>query len=220
MQIPKIIHYVWVGGHPPTPLAKRCVASWQKYLPDYEIKLWDESNIPMDHPYVRAMYEKGMWAFVADYVRFWALEREGGIYLDTDTEVLKDFEPLLEHGVFFGKTKDGMVAAGVIGALPHHPCIADILARYDADIEYSIEHTSPRIVTDVLGQNAYGDLVVYDHRYFNPCDDGERCTGEKLALAYTNNHWAESWVSYAKLRKFVRRIDIFNVRAILKNGQK
>jgi mannosyltransferase OCH1-like enzyme len=204
--IPKVVHYVWVGPKPLTSLAKRCVATWQRYLPEYEVKLWNEENSPMDHHYVQHMYAAGKWAFVADYIRFWALEREGGIYLDTDTEVLRSFDDLLGHGAFFGKTKDGMTAAGVIGAVPRHPVIKDILAAYDADTTYSTERTSPRTVTDVLAKNHYPDVTIYDYQYFNPCDDGERCTKEKLQHAYAKNHWAESWVPFRRARKLARRL--------------
>lgn len=206
--IPKIIHYVWVGGKPLTPLALQCIASWKKYLPDYEFKLWNEANSPMNHHYVKNMYAKKKWAFVADYIRFWALEKEGGIYLDTDTEVLKSFDNLLVNSAFFGQTKDGVTAAGVIGAVPHHSIIKDILAVYDVDYEYSLLRTSPRTVTDTLASNVYRDVTVYDYRYFNPCDDGENCTIDKLVLAYTNNHWAESWVSFVPIRKLARRFGI------------
>jgi len=211
MSIPKIIHYVWVGPHDLTPLAQRCIASWQQHLPDYELKLWNESNSPMNHPYVQAMYAAGKWAFVSDYIRFWALYNEGGIYLDTDTEVLKSFDDLLHHPAFFGQTKDGVTAAGVIGAVPNHPAIKAILDVYDHDTTYTTDRTSPRTVTDVLAAGTYDDAVVYDYRYFNPCDDGEVCTKEKLQLAYTNNHWAESWVSYRKTRKLLRRLGVMKV---------
>jgi hypothetical protein len=206
--IPKIIHYVWVGGKPLTPLAERCIASWQKYLPDYELKLWTEENSPMEHHYVQAMYAAKKWAFVSDYIRFWALEREGGIYLDCDTEVLKSFDDLLSHQAFFGQTKDGMTAAGVIGALPHHRAIQAMLAVYDTDTTYTVTRTSPQTVTDVLATKAYPDVTVFDYRYFNPCDDGEVCGADKLALAYTTNHWAESWVAFARARKLARRLGI------------
>ncbi len=210
-QIPKIIHYVWVGGAPLTPLARQCIESWKKYLPEYEFKLWNETNSPMNHHYVQAMYIKKNWAFVADYIRFWALEQEGGIYLDTDTEVLKSFDSLLSHGVFFGKTKDGVTAAGVIGALPHHPVIKDILTVYDTDTVYDTKRTSPHTVTEVLNLKTYHDVKVYDYPYFNPCDDGEVCTSEKLAQAYATNHWAESWVPFRGMRKVLRRLGIVPV---------
>ena len=154
------------------------------------------------------MYEKKKWAFVSDYIRFWILEREGGIYLDTDTEVLKSFDDLLEHGAFFGRTKDGVTAAGVIGATPHHQCIKEILAIYDSDQSPSTSRTSPHTVTQVLEKNSYSDVAVYDYQYFNPCDDGEKCTPDKLKLAYTNNHWAESWVPLRRVRKLARRLGL------------
>lgn len=207
-KIPKIIHYVWVGGKPLTPLAEECILSWKKYLPDYQLKLWNESNSPMQHHYVQEMYKQKKWAFVADYIRFWALAKEGGIYLDTDTEVLKSFDQLLNHTAFFGKTKDGVTAAGVIGAALGHPVITDILAIYNTDTIYDTKRTSPQTVTDVLATHTYEDVMVYDYQYFNPCDDGEVCTTEKLAVAYAKNHWAESWVPFAKVRKFARRIGV------------
>lgn len=208
MAIPKIIHYVWVGPKPLTPLAKRCIKSWGKCLPGYEIKLWNEENSPMDSEYIKKMYKKKQWAFVSDYIRFWVLARDGGIYLDTDTEVLKSFDDLLEHGAFFGETKDGVTAAGVIGAVPHHPCIKDILKVYDTDNKFNTIRTSPRTVTQVLQENKYQDVIVYGYEYFNPCDDGEKCTPDKLKLAYTNNHWAESWVPLRRVRKLARRLGL------------
>ncbi len=207
-KIPKIIHYVWVGPAPLTPLALRCIASWKKYLPEYEIKLWNEANSPMQHHYVQAMYAKKQWAFVADYIRFRVLTNEGGIYLDTDTEVLKSFDSLLGHGAFFGKTKDGVIAAGVIGAQPQHPAIAAMLTVYDTDTVYDTTRTSPRTVTAVLGEKEYPGTEIFDYRYFNPCDDGEVCTEEKLARAYTKNHWAESWVPFRRVRKLARRLGL------------
>jgi hypothetical protein len=206
--IPKTIHYVWVGGKPLTPLAERCLASWKKHLPDYEIKRWDETNSPMSHPYVQAMYAKQKWAFVSDYIRFWVLEKEGGIYLDTDTEVLKSFNDLLDNQVFFGKSKDGVTAAGVIGAVPHHSCVKAILQVYENDSEFNTERTSPRTVSKVLEENNYPDVKVYGYKYFNPCDDGEVCGPEKLQTAYTRNHWAESWVRFRRARKLARRLGI------------
>ncbi len=215
--IPKVIHYVWVGGKPPTPLANQCIESWKRFLPDYEIKRWDEQNSPMDHRYVQAMYREKKWAFVADYIRFFVLEKEGGIYLDTDTEVLKNFDPLLSHRVFFGQTKDGVTAAGVIGAKKGERVISAIKAVYDEDTSFSLNRTSPRTVTDVLATKQFPEVMVYDYRYFNPCDDGEVCTEEKLALAYTKNHWSESWVRFARLRKIARRLGLMStIKRILR----
>ena len=209
--IPKVIHYVWVGGKPLSPLAEQCLLSWQKYLPDYQIKRWDETNSPMNHPYVQAMYKAKKWAFVADYIRFFILTRDGGIYLDTDTEVLKSFTDLLTHQAFFGQTKDGVTAAGVIGAVPNHPAIRAMLAEYDKAITMENVRTSPMVVTEVLKNKSFEGVQVYDYRYFNPCDDGEVCTTDKLVFAYARNHWAESWVPFARFRKLLRRTGLMPV---------
>lgn len=206
--IPKVIHYIWVGNNPLGALQKECIDSWRRYLPEYQLKLWNESNLPesvLNHPYVKEMYGKKRWAFVSDYIRFWILNKEGGIYLDTDTEILRSLNPLLDHEVFLGRTKDGFVAAGVIGAVAGHRFIGDCLKVYDDDKEFDPKRTSPQTVTAVLDRDSYPDVVVYDYQYFNPCDDGERCTAEKLSLAYARNHWAESWVPLAWLRKLLRR---------------
>lgn len=216
-KIPKIIHYVWVGDSNLSPLAKQSIVSWKKYLPDYELKFWDETNSPMQHHYVQTMYARKKWAFVADYIRFWALKNEGGIYLDTDTEVLKSFDDLLNYGAFFGQTKDGVTAAGVIGSIPNHPAIVAMLNEYEKDVTKNTIRTSPMIVTDVLNLNKYDDVKVFDYRYFNPCDDGEKRTSEKLSLAYTDNKWAESWVPFAKIRKFMRRIGVMPLLRKIRN---
>lgn len=206
--IPKVIHYVWVGGKPLSPLGEKCLASWRKYLPDYEIKRWDETNSPITHPYVQKMYKAKKWAFVADYIRFYVLAREGGIYLDTDTEALRSFDDLLKYQAFFGQTKDGMTAAGVIGAVPDHSAIQAMLNEYDKEETSSTVRTSPMVVTDVLKSGDYKDVKVFDYRYFNPLDEGEKSTSDKLAVAYTNNHWAESWQLFPPLRKLMRRIGV------------
>ena len=95
--IPKIIHYCWFGGKELPNLAEKCIASWKKQLPDYKIICWSEENFDIDNsvPYLKEAYSKKKFAFVSDYVRLYALYNYGGIYLDTDVEVIRDFSPLL-----------------------------------------------------------------------------------------------------------------------------
>ena len=95
--IQKIIHYCWFGGSEPPKLMKKCLKSWQNKMPDYEIRLWSEEtfNIPTSIPYVKEAYNEKKYAFVSDYVRLYALYNYGGVYLDTDVEVIKDFSELL-----------------------------------------------------------------------------------------------------------------------------
>lgn len=101
--IPKIIHYCWFGGKPLQPLAKKCLASWKKYMPDYEIKEWNESNFDIHCcRYVEEAYTSKKWAFVSDYARFKILYEQGGLYFDTDVEVIKPLDDILARGAFMG----------------------------------------------------------------------------------------------------------------------
>lgn len=218
--IPKTVHCIWVGKKPFPKMVRFCMESWKKHLAGYEIKYWNETNIPMEHPYVKEMYHKKKWAFVADYVRFWVLYREGGIYLDTDTELLASLDPFLHHDAFIGKTKDGFIATGVVGAMTGHPFVKKVLDFYEHDTEYSIENTSPRVVTDVCRQEKFDNVYIASYDIFYPCDDGESCTAEKLHNAIAINHWAESWVCCARVRKILRRLRIMSLlKVIFRRGK-
>lgn len=101
--IPKIIHYCWFGKGEMPEMAKNCIASWHKYMPDWEYKLWNEDNFDVNcTPYTKEAYEAKKFAFVSDYVRLWALYNEGGLYFDTDVEVFKPFDNLLNNKAFAG----------------------------------------------------------------------------------------------------------------------
>ena len=106
--IPKVIHYCWFGGKPLPELARRCLASWQKFLPDYTIKQWNEQNYDVTQvPFVKDAYEAGNYSYVSDYVRFDVLYREGGIYFDTDVEVVAPIDDIMARGPWVGKEQDG-----------------------------------------------------------------------------------------------------------------
>lgn len=105
--IPKIIHYCWFGRGPLPELAQKCIASWKKYLPDYEIKEWNEDNFDVNIiPYTAEAYKAKKYAFVSDYARFWILYRYGGIYFDTDVEVIRPIDDIIERGNFMGFETD------------------------------------------------------------------------------------------------------------------
>lgn len=129
--IPRVIHYCWFGPNPFPPKVRKCLESWKKHLSNYEIKRWDESNSPLDIPFVKKAYEEGLWAFVSDYVRFWVLFKEGGIYLDTDMLVLRDLDPLLVNKCFFGCETPDTVSCGIIGAVANHPVLGRIKGIYE-----------------------------------------------------------------------------------------
>ena len=101
--IPKVIHYCWFGRNPLPESAKKCINSWRKYLPDYEIKEWNEDNFDVNIiPYTREAYEVKKYAFVSDYARFWILYHHGGLYFDTDVEVIKPLDDIIDRGPFMG----------------------------------------------------------------------------------------------------------------------
>lgn len=105
--IPKIIHFCWFGKKDLTPLAKKCIASWRKFFPDYEIKQWNESNFNVNIiPYTEQAYAAKKYAFVSDYARFWILYKYGGIYFDIDVEVIKSMKEIIARGPFMGCERD------------------------------------------------------------------------------------------------------------------
>ena len=102
-KIPKVIHYCWFGRNPLPKMAVKCIASWRKFLPDYEIKEWNEDNFDVNIiPYTKDAYADGKYAFVSDFARFWILYRYGGVYFDTDVEVIKPMDDIIGRGPFMG----------------------------------------------------------------------------------------------------------------------
>ena len=134
--IPKILHYCWIGGAEMPELAKECIASWKKHMPDWEYKRWDESNFDIAAAplYVRQAYEARKFAFVSDYVRLWALEQYGGLYMDVDFMVYRPFDELMDkYPAFAGYegSKRKPVMQGVIASEPHGAWVRDMLGTYD-----------------------------------------------------------------------------------------
>jgi mannosyltransferase OCH1-like enzyme len=211
--IPKTIHYVWVGPKPIPESAQRCLATWKERLPEYQLKLWNEGNSPLEHPYAKRVYARGKWAFASDYIRFKVLYDEGGVYLDTDMEILKPIDRFLNDQAFFGRTSsDGYISCGIIGAVPQHPFIQAILDVYDALGASGEEITSPQAVERAYA--AYPNkatIAVYPPEFFYPCNAGEHCSEAMLRNAYATHHWAESWVSFRLLRKALRSVGILRV---------
>lgn len=101
--IPKVIHYCWFGGNPLSADSQKCIESWKKYCPDYEIRRWDETNVDFNEcQYAIEAYQEGKWAFVSDYVRFKILYENGGLYFDTDVELIKPINVIIKNGSFMG----------------------------------------------------------------------------------------------------------------------
>ena len=126
--IPKIIHYCWFGGKPLTPLAQKCVESWHRVMPDYEIKLWDESNYDFQkNEFMANAYKRKKWGFVPDYARLEIIYNYGGIYLDTDVEILKPLDRFMQHELFMGYECKFWVSTAVIGGVPGHPVFQSLV---------------------------------------------------------------------------------------------
>lgn len=138
--IPKIIHYVWVGGNPKPKNIQRCMKTWQKHLQDYQIIEWNEDNFDIhENKYVEQAYKAKKWAFVSDYIRAKAVYEMGGIYLDTDVLVLDNLESLLNNRAFVGFENPANPFTAVFGAEKHHPLLKDMLAYYD-DRNFAFDH--------------------------------------------------------------------------------
>lgn len=210
--IPKTIHYCWFGRGELTPLAKKCIASWQQFFPGYEIKEWNEDNFNVNIiPYTADAYKAGKYAFVSDYARFWMLYHFGGVYFDTDVEVIKPMDDVLEKGAFMGFELLGAkpaVAPGLgLAAEPGMSLYKEILNQFE-QMSFLTEngslnpYTMIPMVTDLLKKRGLvcngtieqvAGINIYPPDWFNPFDDA---TG---LLHLTDNsrtiHWfAKSWL--------------------------
>ena len=220
--IPKIIHYCWFGRGEKPELAKKCIASWRRFCPDFEIREWNEDNCgDLAIPFMAEAYAAKKYAFVSDVMRLVVLEQYGGVYFDTDVEVLRDISPLLEDEGFIGFENDRFVNSGqVLAAIPHHPVIGAMIAEYKTlhflNPDGSINAVGcPHLNSDVmerfgLVRNGQEQLVagihVYPEDYFNPMDS---TTGKLTKTEHTYSiHWySMSWLpKRTQIRAKVGRI--------------
>lgn len=228
-RIPKIIHYCWFGGNPLSELAQKCIASWRKYCPDYEIKEWNETNFDVHCcRFVEQAYEAKKWAFVADYARFYAMYTEGGVYFDTDIELIKPVDDLLEHGAFFGFGPQTMVAS-VFGTEKNAQVAKQVINRYEQR-SFLLGHgynliTSNQTLFSVLTEeyglihnNRFQELkegiAVYPKEYFFSTDWQTGIitkTPELYVIHYADGSWLDDdQRMHIKIRR--RTISIFGER--------
>lgn len=231
MKIPKIIHYCWFGGKEKPKLAKRCLESWLKYFPEYEIKEWNEGNFDVNiTPFTKDAYASKKYAFVSDYARFWILYHYGGIYFDTDVEVIKPMDHIIANGPFLGLEVDpflhkwmGINPGLGMGAFPKMDIYLQMLKLYESLSFRTKDSDLPNSVVvntrDILEQNGLKftnkiqivkGITIYPKDYFCPLDE----TMGKLFI--TENtvsiHWFnKSWIPThhrvkAKIGQFLRQI--------------
>ncbi|MDY3103508.1 glycosyltransferase family 32 protein [Prevotella sp. SGI.027] len=228
--IPKIIHYCWFGGNPLPKLAVRCIESWKKYLPDYEIKEWNEQNFDVKMvAYTREAYQEKKYAYVSDYARLWILYQYGGIYFDTDVEVIRPMNDILERGPFMGCEKNASdlgrypdVNPGVgLCCYPHDLFIGDLLmiyhkmsfesenkSRNKGIYKTIVSYTTDLLVTkglqNVDGIQQIAGYTIYPKDYFNPLEHVNqlKITENTRTIHHYAATWAPLWVKI--FRKVVR----------------
>lgn len=228
--IPKVIHYCWFGRNPLPPLAVKCIESWKKYFPDYEIKEWNESNFDVNIiPYTQEAYEMKKYAFVSDYARFWILYHYGGLYFDTDVEVIKPMDDIIARGPFMGCETDAdklgatapAVAPGLgLGVNPGLGLYGELLQLYaglhfikengrlnlKTVVNYTTELLCSHDLKNTTEIQETAGVWVYPKEYFCPIDyvTKKRIITDKT---YSIHHYAASWVTpWQALKDKIKRI--------------
>lgn len=224
--IPKKIHYCWFGRGEKPELAKKCIASWKKFLPDYEIIEWNEDNFDVNIiPYTAQAYSAKKYAFVSDYARFFILYHHGGLYFDTDVEIIRPMNHIIEKGAFMGVETYNMTNPGLgLGVAPGLGLYKEILNYYDSlqflDAEgKQIPGTVVTHTTNILNRHGLkhtneiqqvAGVWIYPRDYFNPLNEA---IGKLEITEHTVSiHWyAKSWIDKGSIRKakvgrFFRRL--------------
>lgn len=208
-RIPKTIHYCWFGRKPKPEQALTCIESWKKHCPEYELIEWNEDNFDINQNlYVKQAYEAKKFAFVTDYVRLYALYNYGGIYMDTDVEVVKPLDRFLVHSAFSGFENNNCIPTGIMAAEKGNQWVKDLLDEYK-DVKFIKEDGEYDLTTNVVRitnltkekygiklESSYQDLndivVMYPYDYFCPKDwyTGKiNCTEN----THTIHHFSGSW---------------------------
>lgn len=219
--IPKKIHYCWFGHGKKPKLADKCIESWRKYCPDYELIEWNESNFTINcNRYVQEAYEKKKYAFVTDYVRLHALYYHGGIYMDTDVEVVKPLNVFLQHNAFSGFESPEHVPTGIMACEKNFPLFKELLDHYESkafinasgemDMTTNVQSITSALEKYGLVKNGSFQVVhnfaLYPRDYFCPLDDA---TGVLYKTSNTHTiHWfSKSWIEpQYRIRSKITRI--------------
>lgn len=206
--IPKVIHYCWFGRGQKPPLAEKCIASWRKFLSDYEIKEWNEGNYDVNAiPYTAEAYAAKKYAFVSDYARFDILYRYGGVYFDTDVEIIRPMDDILAAGAFMGRELPTTINGGLgLAAESGMTIYSAILEHYNPlrfvredgsfDKKTIVQHVTETLVAQGLkwhdGIVDFMGVRIYPPDYFNPKDAG---TGHVTITPNTRtiHHYSASW---------------------------
>lgn len=215
--IPKIIHYVWLGGKDKSKLGKICIQNWEEKLTDYEIIEWNETRVDLDaicskNRFFAECRKRKLWAFMADYLRLKILYENGGIYFDTDIQVIKPFGDLLNREILVGYEKDYagklQIGTGVIGCEKGNPLIKQCLDFYDNEIWNVPYYTIPRVMEHVLNDSIVSILPC---EYLTPFAFNERIDLTELSTHTYTVHWFEgTWSDKLVIRTFLKTKHIKN----------
>ena len=206
--IPHKLHYCWFGHNPKPQLIQRCIASWKRYFPDWELIEWNESNYDVNkNAYIAEAYRQKKWAFVVDYARFDILNREGGIFLDTDVEFLRELPAeYLQYEAFTGFESETTVNPGLIYASePGQKILTEIMDTYehksfgeqiDGRIENIVDIVTGVLAADGLkGNNEFqvvGGVAIFPKEYFC-CFNHEIQAFETTQNTISVHHYFASW---------------------------
>nr|WP_255375276.1 capsular polysaccharide synthesis protein [Barnesiella sp. An55] len=233
--IPKIIHYCWFSGEEKPIFIQKCIKSWHKILPEYKVICWDSNSFDFDCiPYVREAFKQRKWAFVSDYIRFYALYKYGGIYLDSDVEVKKKLDSLLDANFFCGTEafydKNGELVGinpdpAQFGSCIGNPILKDCLDYYEkTDFVVPAEGItnivgSPTVLGRVLAQYGYiykdeyqkfgNNIVVYPNSVLSNMYTYTHT--HFRVMPYTIHHLANSWMSDKERGVFFRLCRDYNM---------
>lgn len=208
----KYIHYCWFGDQKKPKISKKCIKSWKKYLPGFKLIEWSEKNIDLEEcPFIKEAYQKKKWAFVADYARAKILKEYGGLYFDTDMEVIKNITDLLNNDTFLGVEDSGFVAAGVWWEKEKNAYLpTQLLEYYKSMLSFSEDLysiTIPKLLTGLLYELGYKryikdvqklekDITIYPREYFYPYSyrrDDNIFTDKTCMIHYYDASWTPNW---------------------------
>ena len=216
----KYIHYCWFGGKPLSKLAKKCIKSWKKYLPDYEIIEWNENNFDVNvTKFSRQAYQEKKWAFVSDVARIYALKKYGGIYFDTDMLIKKKIDDILDADIFAGWESEYNVAVGVLGVRNKDHKLLQQLWDFYCENEFSSENafslSIPAILTNIL-KNNYGlvsnhlenqvlkdNIKIYARDYFYPISSDSSEKNMFTDNTYMVHYYIGSWISEKDKKRMI-----------------
>lgn len=215
--LPKVIHYIWLGGNPMPKILQKCIRSWKKYCPDYEIKRWDESNLDLNkYQFAKDAYNSKKWAFASDVFRFDILFEHGGIYLDTDVELIKPIDDLLKYKFFSGFENETYVAPGLILGCEKGSKIAKDILNIYKNIKFDVDNCGDQTVcvlttkylVSEMGLKQTGKTQLFDDEiaifapdYFCPKGVADQTKIVKTENTCSIHHYAASWVKKHPLYK-------------------